>query len=718
MKSFFLEIKNSIGQFKKIIDKHLANLIRFTIYLGVFLIPLFVIPFSNRYIEFSKVLAFYILVILAIILWLIRIYFIKKINFNVNFLDGVILVFTAVYFFSSLFSVDVYQSFIGDQLMVGSSFFTILFFTIFYFFVSRYLDQVIHFKISIYLIMSSIFLLLVNQVLVYFDIGFNILNLSISINSFNFLIFLGFLLNFLLILLSQSKKLKIFHIIFSIIFLAIIFLLDSQLILLVLASAIFIFIVLLSFKSQYFSNKLVIGLTIILFLSVIVLVLPISNYTGLVTPTEFNLSSQYGWQITKASLSENIFLGVGPQNFTYSFFKFKPVEFNQTSFWQFGFTTSSSFWLEFVNNVGLLGGLIILILISSYFYRLIVFIRKFNIEDDYYYKIYLIVSLNSVILFSYIIYGFLTNFDFVLIYLMIFFLSISVSFLCLNEKKTVITNKYIINLSTYLIILVVIVFMVFAAKVTIAESINDKIKSSEFTSRADFIQAQQNLALAKKLNSLNIDYELSEFKLLSEELIYSVENEPELEKIELIEDVSDKLKDLLEIKTNRWFFYNNFYMQVEKIKPLGLSVDTILEDINNEIIDLDPNNPELYINMALFNFTKLSAQKGEATLKEIQDSIYANKVKSNLEQSINLKNDYILGYYNLGLYWQEMGDNLKAIENMEKALQIKPNQKIIILDLKKLYLNQDKVEEAKNILSKYLQVNPNDEEIQTMLEKL
>ena len=75
-----------------------------------------------------------------------------------------------------------------------------------------------------------------------------------------------------------------------------------------------------------------------------------------------------------------------------------------------------------------------------------------------------------------------------------------------------------------------------------------------------------------------------------------------------------------------------------------------------------------------------------------------------------------MGYYNLGLYFQEIGDKVKALENIEKAYQIDSKQKLIVLSLKKLYLNLDKADQAKQVLENYLEEFPDDEEIKQMLE--
>ena len=100
-----------------------------------------------------------------------------------------------------------------------------------------------------------------------------------------------------------------------------------------------------------------------------------------------------------------------------------------------------------------------------------------------------------------------------------------------------------------------------------------------------------------------------------------------------------------------------------------------------------------------------------------QESL-VKKIKADLQKSLELKNDYVLAYYNLGLLAEELKDESQAITYLEKAYAIDPSQKILVLSLKKLYLNQDKVQLAIDILEKYLSSQPNDIEVRLELAKI
>jgi len=690
MRIIYLAIRNTFSELKSSAEIFLEKFIRVIIYAGVFLIPVFFIPLTNSFIEFSKIILFFCLISLAIIVWLVKILITKKINIELKSVDSLIFLFLIIYLVASFMAIDKYNSFIGSNLLITHSFITVLFLVLFYFFVSRFITKIKQFKIIIIVLVISILSVLINQVLQYFDYGLSLLNLNSGLNSFNLLILLGLILLGILYFLSDSRKFKGVYLVLGLIFLLLLFLADKQIILLILSIGIFLFILLLSLKSNYFSNKLVISLTLLLFLTVIVLVLPISNFTGILSPNEFDLPQYYGWQITKSSLTENLIFGVGPQNFAYSFFKYKPVDINLTSYWQLGFNKNSSFWLEVFNGVGLIGILIL-------------------------------ISLNCVILFSFIIYGFFVNFDFVLIFLFVLFAAIGVGLMNIIKFEKNITSKYLVNFVFYLGLIILVSFIYFGSKivyaeVAVAESVNMNHQSIEA-----FDKSQLYMTKAIKLNPGNIDYQLDELNLKIDKLIFLGQNNSEVSLMSLTEEIFKDLKDLINIKTNRIGFYFDLWQTTNKLKELGFPVENFQEEINKKLVDFDSNNPELYIDRALINFNKhsiISSGGIEVADKDSQVEILSEKILNDLEKSIELKPDYVLGYYNLGLYWQKFGDQELAIINIAKAFELDPSQKLIILSLKKLYLNQDKVDEAKVVLEKYLKFKPDDQEILDMLNEI
>jgi tetratricopeptide (TPR) repeat protein len=721
MRIIYLAIRNTFSELKSSAEIFLEKFIRIIIYAGVFFIPVFFIPLTNSFIEFSKIILFFCLISLAIIVWLVKILITKKINIELKSVDSLIFLFLIIYLAASFLAIDKYNSFIGSNLLITHSFVTVLFLAIFYFFVSRFITKIKQFKIIIIALVISVLSVLINQVLQYFDYGLSLLNLNSGLNSFNLLILLGLILLGILYFLSDSMKFKGIYLVLGLMLLLLLFLADKQIILLILSIGIFLFILLLSLKSNYFSNKLVISLTLLLFLTVIVLVLPISNFTGILSPNEFDLPQYYGWQITKSSLAENLIFGVGPQNFAYSFFKYKPVDLNLTSYWQLGFNKNSSFWLEVFNGVGLIGFLILISLVIKYFYNLILYIRTFDIEKNSQYKKFIALCLNCVILFSFIIYGFFVNFDFVLIFLFVLFAAIGVGLMNIIKFEKNITNKYLVNFVFYLGLIILVSFIYFGSKIVYAEVAVAEAVNMNHQSIEAFDKSQLYMTRAIKINPGNIDYQLDKLNLKIDKLIFLGQNNSEVSLISLTEEIFKDLKDLTNIKTNRIGFYFDLWQTTNKLKKLGFPVENFQEEINTKLIDFDSNNPELYIDRALINFNKhsiISSGGIEVADKDSQVEILSEKILNDLEKSIELKPDYVLGYYNLGLYWQKFGDQELAIINIAKAFELEPSQKLIVLSLKKLYLNQDKVAEAKVVLEKYLESKPGDQDILNMLNEI
>ncbi len=720
MKFLYITVRNFVIKFKDETDLFLEKAIRAIIYVSVFLIPLFFIPISSEFVEFSKVILFYVLMILAIVFWLLKIYISKRINWQLHFLDIPLILFLFVYLLASFFSVDKYHSFLGANLVIANSFITIFFLVLFYFFVSRFFNKIKQIKIILYILVFVVFFILLINIFQLFFANSWLLFFDLSINTFNFLLVLAFILTGFLFLSNEDKKFKVLNLIFAIIFLSTLFILDKEHVLLLLILAIFIFILLLSFKSAYFSNRLVITLTLLLFLTVIILIIPLSSYIGLISPSEFNLSPSIAWQVTKSSLSENLIFGMGPQNFSYSFYKYKPIVFNQTIFWQLGFEKNYNFWLELLNNAGLIVGLILIIIFVKYYKKLLVFIKKFKIFDKFSHKKFLFVCCLGVIMSSFIIWAFFDNFDFVLFYLFILFLALNVSFL--KQKSTnFFLNKNLINLFIYLFIIIILTFVYFGAKIVLAEAYNEKVSVKKYSSVEDFEQAQNYIKKAILYNSKRVDYNLKLADLLINKKLFLDNNKKGYDQNSLSERIFENLNIVLEKESKRIDNYLGLQQTIKKLKKIGFEVNNLKKAINQRLLALDPNNPELYIDRALLNFDDyllIKKDKVDVPNKEKAIEALAFKIKADIEKSLNLKDDFVLGYYNLGLYYQEFGQEKKALENIRKAFDLDPSQKLIAMSLKKLYLNQDKVDEAIYVLNKYLEYNPEDKDVIQILEEL
>ncbi|HDQ22916.1 MAG TPA: tetratricopeptide repeat protein [Candidatus Uhrbacteria bacterium] len=721
MNFIFVSFRSIALEFKNTSEFFLAKLIRALIYLSVFLIPFFFVPFQPVLFEFGKVVLFYLLVILALIAWLIKIYLSKKIIFQFKFLDLPFILLLLAYFLASFFSIDKHYSYWGGDFIILASFLTFLFLILFYFLTSRFIETLHEFKCVIASLVWSILFVLVLNIL-------NFSGISQFFNAFffpaatlNFLLVLGVLASFYLFLTTASKKIRILNLVLFFLFLVFLYVIDNPHSLFLLAFSIFIFILLLSFQASYFSNKLVVALTFLLFFTVVVLILPVSNYTNLIFPSELKLSNNFGWQITKSTLSDNFLFGVGPQNFAYSFYKYKPLEFNQTVFCQLGFEKNSNFWLEILNNLGVLGFFLVLVIFIKYLHKAVVFLKNFKIFTPGENKKFISFCFANTVLFSFFAFGLFYNFDFILIFLFFLFIALGVNLTDIKYKEPAFTyqNKQGINLLFYVALILIISFLYFASRSAVDEINLERQRIKDFNSIEDFDKTEALFYQAIKNNPSRKDYHLRLADLLLAKEIFMASSAMEFDRQKIEQQIVDNLsRGFAGERINNYFILRQILEYMEK---LGFTVRGWQEENLEKLIELDPNNPDLYIDRALLNFGKyLLIKEGQFEIndKEREILLLSQKIKSDLEKSIELKDDFILGYYNLGLYFEEFGDSEKALEKIEKAYSLDPSQKIIVLSLKKLYLNQDKVKQAQQVLAKYLEFQPEDEEVKAMLEEL
>jgi len=706
VRNFFIFVKD----FKELF---LEKLIRLTIYGGAFLLPLFFLPLTNNFLEFGKIILFYGLVGLALIFWLIKIYLTKRINLQLQFLDMPILLFLFGYLLASLFALDRYQSFWGRDFMAAGSFATLCFLVILYFLVSRFIKNIEQIKILFVTLLLAIFLILLAFILnLFFPCPWPLF-LGNSISAFNYFLLIGLALSAVLFWLSQSKSAKILTLILGLIFFLAIFIFGSRSLLFLVILTTFLFIFLLSVKSKHFKDKFFIFLTVFLFLQVLLLLLPIASYLKIVMPVELNLPATFGWQITKASLSDNFLLGVGPQNFDYSFYKYKPWAFNQTSFWPLGFEKNSNFWLEILNNFGVLGFLLLIIVVANYFYRFIRRIKDFMIDSPNEQKRFLILLVSNLILIALFIYGIFSNFNFMLEYCLFLFLGLNAVFLQPLALEKIWTNKNAINIAAYLALILILCLVYFGSKIIWAEIDVALAYAQPYNINEDFSRGENHFNQASQLNPARIDYKLKLANLLINKLVFLQNNKQTDQLEDLIKQISDILNSVSQRPDLKIDDYLLLQQNYSTLKGSGLLGADSLVAVNGKLLVLDPNNPELYIDRALLNFDQyLLLKSGQGAIENRENLMMAllKKIKADIDKSLQLKNNFVSGYYNLGLYNHEIGDEAESLANIEKAFNLDPSQKLVALSLKKLYLNQDKADKAIEVLTKYLEYYPNDTE--------
>jgi len=358
---------------------------KFSIYILVFLLPLFFLPWTSNVLDFNKQALLIFLVSIVIISRLVKALVMGKFEITFSWIYLPLGIFTIVYFFSSVFSWWPYGSFWGWPQPAGESFIALFFLGLFSVIVINTLGKKEMLNMAIIACLSGLIAALfgIFQAFGKFflpwafsqDIGFN------TVGTMNGLaVFCAGIIPLIIAFLASGAK-RYFKILFSICLAAISVLLlivnfSTAWILTMLGSALAI-----TFgcqKRESFEGRWIVLPMFILALSSMFYFFNF-RVPGLPsTQIELSISQRSGFNIAMQALKSNLaIIGSGPGTFIYDFSKFKSPEFNQTQFWNVRFGDGSSKVLALVPTVGILGMLAFLGLMGAgIFFGIAAFLKK------------------------------------------------------------------------------------------------------------------------------------------------------------------------------------------------------------------------------------------------------------------------------------------------------------------------------------------------------
>jgi len=671
------------------------------IYLLTFLIPIFFLPWTLDTLDFNKQFLMGILVTIALISWLVKALASGKLEFNLNFLNIPVLIFLLVYGISTIFSYYRYGSFWGWPLNVSQGFLTLLYFLILYFLVSNIFTEKKEISWLFFFLFFSGFLVTIFSIFQIFGkISFNLFG---SLNSFS--IFLASLLPLVILLAVISKWLiRFFLTIFAISFLIFLILVNfgSAWIILIAGTSIIFIFGLLKFRRTGESQLVFISIFLLIF-SLFFLIFRIS--LPIEIPAEVLLSQRTGFQIARDSLKniKKFFLGTGPSTFIFNYSKFKPIEINQTAFWNIRFNSGASEILDKLTTIGILG---ILSLLSIFFLFSIFGFKNLTrqIEErDFLISLAIFSSFFSLI-FSQFLYP--VNFS-----LLFFFWLILGAFLSLNQKIKVFTfspSSLIPAISLVLIFLFGIGLTFLLIKNYLAEI---KYLSGLKTWREGKTEkAISEISGAIDLNS-GLDIYFRDISQLYLERLNEILQRRDLspEEIQnqsqiLITNAINSAVRTTEISPNnvanwdiRGFIYRNLIELVSGTENWAIKS-------YEEAIKLEPQSPYIFNEIGLVFLAKadlLSRTGGQE--KEISENL--NKAKDNFQKAIELKLDYPSAHFQLAMIYQREGKTKEAISKFEETKLIAPFDSGLAFQLGLLYYNNNQFDLAKGEFERAVRID-------------
>lgn len=726
-------------------QKFLNSIVKNSIYLLVFLLPLFWLPFSFNIFEFNKQYLLFFLVSIAFFAWMARmVFYDKEIRFRRTSLDILVLLFLFVAILSSFFSIDKISSILGFYGKFSDGLIGLLSFGTFYFLITNNTEiknkeekkNIIHNSLFTVqsllktLLWSSSFVILIS----YFSIFGLWQRISEYLSSYQFTlpqvmlqrifnpisgsleglaIFLVVVMVLLVgLLLGQKDKSRIKSFGYQILLLSSLFLLliidfTSAWIVLLITLSLFVSFALWTRSFRKDVNKLLIPLFLII-IAGFGSFIDIKEFSGLDQTTLFQervLSQETSWKVSFGSLTENVksgLLGSGTGTFYYDFLKQKPKEFNQNPLWQLRFDRPGNYFAEIVATMGILGILSYLALIGFFlFISWFVLASKIKVRSIYFPLFFVVLAL----LIGQVFYYQNTTLAF-MFWLFLGLSAVSWSQFETKTAKSSISEKTIsfknfpeisLVFSFFLIItgLTILGMYFFAGKFYWADV---SYKNALIKNRI------QDLEMAVKLNPYQSQYKivLSRF-YLSETLneLRKPVSDQNQEKIQnLVSSSISQARESVLISPNwvsSWEVSGIIYREIRA------GADGALEwGINafEKAVELEPTNPILHTELG----------------KLYLESDKIEKAKQEFEKANDLKPDYLDALIQGALIY-EREDNLdEAITRIKDLAEnypfsIESSYVDVLFQLGRLYFNNGQLDEAVSELEKAIKIFPNNSNV-------
>ncbi|MBU0706956.1 tetratricopeptide repeat protein [Patescibacteria group bacterium] len=710
--------------FKKETDTIFDVIIKWSVYLGVFLVPLFFLTTTRSPHELNKSLLFCLLTLIGVIAWLAKIAFKKGFNFRRTILDIPLVVYGLLYVLITIFSKNWFVSITGISNYYHHTLVVTLFLILFYFLVVNNFRSikaisslVITFLVSSFFV-ALISLLQIFEVYIFTseftqNIGFNPVFNSVTLLG----LFLALALPMKLAYLVNFKKgaQKLIFGLFGILDFLVIFLLDMNVVWYVLIGGLFVLLLFLTLRSQSLESRWVILPTILLVLSAVLIFVDVADVTDKYLPEDLTLDHQTTWSIARSSLSSSALFGTGPEMFSSSFVEHRPDSFNLTDVWNLSFMKGSSEFLQILTTTGLISTVVYLFFLLKYgLTYLIRLIKDRGDNQPWFLKLTVLLPWLAIFVLM-----FFYPFSFVLSFVFWLFMALGASLMTKDQGDVIETRPapavgFVTSIAFSMLVVLGIVFIWGAATIWSADY--NYIKGNQALAQDEFVESQERYDRAIQLNGKEsiYYYSLANAYILQAQSI-SPKNEQDVETVNnLTINAQSVAVDGLNIDNDDVLAFQSYINIASSLSQYDPAYLSSIAQAYDELIKLDSNNPLHYIN-AGDNVILIQQQiiasipeddeEQAAQLRE-QANQLLNKAQEYYRKAVEVKNDYVDAGLKVGLIYELVGNVDQAITDIEKLAEAYPLRVDVLYELGRLYQDNDRSDEAKEIFISIVNVSP------------
>ncbi len=691
---------------------------KYSIYLLIFLFPIFFLPWTADATGFNKQALLIVLVFISAFAWMMKISTSSKARFNLILLHIPVIAFLLVYVASTVFSLWKFGSFWGWPLNTSSSLLSLIGLFFLYLLLSNVLEKKEIFY-SIVILGISSFAAIIYGILQLF--GKFIIPLPFTqgasfntVGSVNALaLFVAVMVPIFVVLAMVNKR--VLRAVFILALLASVMLLimidfSSAWWVLVIGSA--ALIVMGTQKRDLFDNR---WLIIPMFFLVIALLF---NFFSVQIPThgsrliEVYLAQKPSWIVSWETVKESPILGSGPGTFVYDFAKYEKAEwFNDTNFWNVRFDSAGSKSANILATTGVLGAVSFLSMIGfAVFYGIkLLFFSKKEQEggsSQMWMTGVAVFASFLALIGGYAFYKSNLSLEF------LFFLLIGgIAALVPAEKKEIkLKSSSWVNLIVTFLFTIVFIFglgLLILEGQRYAAEVRYK-QGREAWARGESDQAVSKMEKAARTNPNNDLYwrDLAQIYLQKVGIDAARQDLSRAQKNQRIQLLvsnaiasSKAASDANSANVANWsvrgFVYRNLIGRVEGVGDWTLNS-------YGRALELEPTNPyyPTQSGVALLNMASMASEEKEREIK-------ISSAKEKFRKALELKSNYAPARFQLALAFQ-MEDNLKgAIAELKEAKKAAPMDVGLAFQLGLVYYQQGEYRSAQQEFERAVGIDPN-----------
>lgn len=692
------------------------KLVRWTIYVLVFLLPTFFLPWTFESLEFNKQNLLVVLTFIAALAWLGKMIASRQAFFRKSFLNILALLYLLIYTLSTLFSADRFKSLLGSSGVEKEGLITVFCFIVLYFVIINNAREVKAIKNLIYCLLGGAALVSVFSLVGFLGLLPAILVPSRALNTVGTLSAFGIFLSAMFMLAAPlfleaepgvpgKKKFvwKILLAVFAVLMLFLLATIDNWMVWASFTPALALLLAYLVLRAHEIKK---LGWMAVPMAGLVLAILFFFIRTPIVLnlPAEIMPSFSASGEITKQTLEESPLLGSGPATFSFDYAKYKPDGVNQTALWDVKFDRSASRVLTMAATTGLFGLISWLFLVIFVGVAAIARVAKEKTGQLWLYEIGLVSSWLLLLIAKFLYSSNLTlEFTFWVLTALLAVLSAQKFWEVTLERAPRVSLALSFLLTLGIVCLVSSFYLVgqrYAADAKFGQAVLALTKGEELEKSTDLFNR------AAGLNRWNDAYLVNLSQNLLAEINQEITKEPTEEGAKKLQDliaadinVAKRATEISPNNSTNWATLASVYQSIMAIIP---GADGWAIDSWNRAIELEPGNPYFYTELGKIytNTADLIApnlgSKDETVKKDAEAKVKDNLVKAEEQfgKAISSKGDYAPAHFELAMVYSRQGKIKEAIGKLEVIQANIPNDIGVAFQLGLLYAQNKEIEKS------------------------